>query len=105
MTAWKNITELTFTYQKFKMALEKRVLHAYLFPNGNLATFDFGGSQIPELQGQYSIETHKRILLEARDDCEFKGFGMLPPSFTVTAKEWADYWRNKNMGFDDIQKL
>lgn len=63
------------------MALKKRVQNAYLFENGNLAAFDSAGKQIGELQGAYSIKKHKRILLEAMDDCEFQGFNILPKGF------------------------
>lgn len=88
------------------MELKKRVKSAYLFDNGNLAVFDYVGQQIPELQGTYSIDRHKRILLEAMDDCDFKGFyQLLPPGFISHAKDYADYFRDKNLSWNEIAKL
>lgn len=85
--------------------LIKRVKAAYLFENGSLAAIDTKGKQVPELQGEYSIKKHKRILLEATDDCEFKGFEILPYGFYRSAKSFADYFRNQNMSWDKIQSL
>lgn len=88
------------------MALIKRVKTAYLFPNnGMLVTCDANGQQIGELQGAYSIDTHKRILLEAMDDCEFKGFDILPLGFIKHAKDFANMWRERNMSMEDIENL
>lgn len=87
------------------MALKKRVANAYLFPNGNLAAFNFEGEQIGELQGAYAIDTHKRILLEAMDDCKFLGFNILSSGFIKHAKDYADYFREQNLSFEDIQSL
>lgn len=88
------------------MALIKRVKTAYLFPNnGMLVTIDVNGQQIGELQGAYSIDTHKRILLEAMDNCEFNGFDILPFRFTKHAREWAELWRERNMSMEDIDNL
>ena len=87
------------------MALTKRVTSAFLFPTGNLAVFDCTGAQIPELQGTYSIELHKRITLEATDMCEFHGFHMLPKGFIDTAYDWAEHWIEKNMSWDEIQSI
>ena len=87
------------------MPLEKRVKNVYLFTNGNLATFNYEDEQVPELQGPYSIDIHKRILLEAIDDCEFKGFHVLPIGFISHAKEWSDYFKGKNLSWDEIKQL
>jgi len=87
------------------MTLIKKIKAAYYFPNGNLAVIDNNGNQYGELQGAYSIDKHKRILLEANDDCEFKGFDDIPDSMTNSAKSWANFFREKNMSFEEIQKL
>ena len=87
------------------MALKKRVYASYLFPNGNLGTFDFEGKQIPELQGTYSIETHKRILLEAMDTSNLYGFGILPQEFIKTVNEYANYFRSQNLSWEEIKAL
>ena len=87
------------------MSLEKRVVNAYLFDNGNLAVFDWTGHQVEELQGAYSIDKHKRILLEATDTCRFKGFNILPSGFVSHAKDYADYFRDKNLSWDEIKEL
>lgn len=87
------------------MALKKRVKSAYLFPNGNLGAFNIEGQQIGELQGAYSIDKHKRILLEATDNCDFKGFNILPIGFITHAKDYADYFRQKNISWEDIENL
>lgn len=85
--------------------INKRVKTAYLFDNGNLAVCDEKGEQIPELQGQYSIHTHKRILLEAMDSCEYNGFEILPIGFILAARDWANYFRSKNMSLEEINSL
>lgn len=82
-----------------------RVKTAYLFPEGQLAVFDIAGHQIAELQGMYSIEKHKRILLEALPDCAFKGFHQLPQGFTQSVKGWADLFRKKNLSWEEIENL
>lgn len=87
------------------MALIKRVKDAYLFPNGNLVACDAAGNQISELQDPYSIDKHKRILLEAMDNCEFKGFGILPAGFQTSASLWARYFREQNLSFEEIENL
>lgn len=84
------------------MALKKRIQNAYLFENGNLVIFDSTGSQIGELQGAYSIDKHKRILLEAMDDCKFEGFYILPKGFIKHAED-INHFREKNMSWDDIK--
>lgn len=85
--------------------LIKRVKNTSLFTNGNLAVFDIDGQQIPELQGQYSIEKHKRIMLEALNDCDFEGFHVLPSEFVKTAEDWSEYFRDKNMSYKEIKEL
>ncbi len=87
------------------MPLHKRVKTVFLFDNGNLAVLDIKGQQIGELQSAYSIDTHARILLEATDDCEFKGFEVLPTGFVKHAKDYADYFRGKNMSWEEIKEL
>ena len=80
----------------------KRVKDVYLFPNGNFAVFDLGGSQISELQGPYSVTLHKRILIEAREDCEFKGLHILPPGFIENANTFAKHCNDKGMSWEEI---
>ena len=87
------------------MSLQKRVKSAWLFENGNLAACDIDGQQITELQGAYSIDKHKQILLEATDDCEFHGFHILPEGFIKHSRDYADYFREKNMSMEDIKNL
>ncbi len=87
------------------MALNKRVTSAILLSTGNLAVFDLERQQIPELQGSYSIDTHQRILLEATDDCKFEGFHILPYGFTQHARDFADYFRGKNLSWEEIQEF
>lgn len=87
------------------MPLTKRVKDAFLFPNGNLAVCDAAGEQICELQGMYSIDKHKRILLERLDNCVLHGFEALPEGFYRTANEWAIYFRLKNLSWEEIQEL
>lgn len=86
------------------MPLVKRITTAYLFENGNLVVFDRGGQQVPELQGPYSIEKHKRIILESIDNCELKGFSILPSGFIGHAND-IKYFRDKNISWDEIQEL
>lgn len=83
----------------------KRVKSAFLFDNGNLAACDENGHQIPELQGSYSIEKHQRIVLEATDDCEFKGFNILPFGFRRTVEQYCNYFKERNISWEEIQEL
>lgn len=87
------------------MPLIKRVQSVFLFPDGNLAVFGVDDQQIGELQGQYSIERHQRILLEALDNCSIKGFGILPDGFNKTANDWANYFRKQNLSFEEIEQI
>lgn len=85
--------------------LNKRIKAAYLFENGNLAAIDTDGQQVPELQGAYSIDTHKRIILESTDYCSFTGFEILPSGFLRTVNSYCDYFRSKNMSWEEINEL
>ena len=76
------------------MPLTKRVKSAFLFPNGMLVACGIDDQQIPELNGPYSINKHKRIILESCDDCEFKGFDILPDGFVRLANDIL-YFRKK----------
>lgn len=87
------------------MPLIKRVAAAFLFESGVIAVTDAHGQQIPELQGSYSIEKHKRILLEALPDCELNGFEILPTTFISKATAWANWFRNQNMSYEDIKNI
>lgn len=83
----------------------QRVKNAYLFENGNIAAFDLSGQQIPELQGAYSIHVHQRLLLEATDDCEFKGFEMVPLGWKKTVNSWFEYFKSKDLSWEEINNL
>lgn len=87
------------------MALVKRIASAYLFENGNICCCDIGGNQIPEVQGPYSIDLHKRVILEAVDTCEFKGFQILPFGFLISVNSWADHFCKQNLSWDEINNL
>lgn len=87
------------------MPLIKRVAWVCLFQNGAIAATDMFGEQIPELQGMYSIERHRRILLEALPGCTLQGFEVLPPGFTQSANDWAQYFVGQNMSYEEIQKI
>ncbi len=82
--------------------INKRVKNAYLFDNGNLAALDLSGQQIPELQGAYSIEKHKRIVLESLDDCKFNGFEILPKGFNKHVYDFVNYFRKQEMSWEEI---
>lgn len=83
----------------------KRVANVFLFPTGVLAVCDADGKQIPELQGTYSINKHKRIMLEALPNCEFKGFEILPHGFNQTVLNWYDHFKNQNLSWWQINSL
>ena len=87
------------------MPLIKRVKSVYLFENGNLAVFDRNGEQICELQGLYSLDKHKRIMLEASDDCEFNGFHILPSGFKQTVVLWLTYFADKHLSWEEITSI
>ena len=52
----------------------KRIAVTYKFPNGNVATCDQYGEQMPDYQGVYTIELHNKILRKADYRTEFKGY-------------------------------
>jgi hypothetical protein len=83
--------------------LVKRVQSAYLFDNGNLAASDIRGDQIPELQGPYSIEKHQRIVAEALDTCEFKGFEQVPRHWQTHVYSFANYLRRNNLSWEEMR--
>lgn len=49
-------------------------MQTYLFPNGNVATFDRNGAQIPELQGVYSLQLLEKIKQHADEYTVWNGF-------------------------------
>lgn len=85
------------------MAVIKRVKKVYLFETGNLSVFDETGQRIPELEGPYSIDKHKRILLEAADDLKFEGQHILPFGFIKTAWEWSAHFREKGIAWEEAK--
>lgn len=83
----------------------KKLKAVYLFPNGNIAVFDTSGQQVPELQGEYSLEKHRRILLQADNSTTFEGFEHLPAGFVESAKKWAEYFKKQNLTWEQIESL
>lgn len=83
----------------------KRVADVFLFPTGMLAVCDANGEQIGELQGSYSIDLHKRIKLEALDECKFNGFDILPYGFNTAVCNWLQVFGNQNLSWDEIKSL
>jgi hypothetical protein len=83
----------------------RRAKSVYLFTHGIVATCDYMGEQIPELQGSYSIDLHRRILLEALPDCDFMGFEILPSSFIESVNTWYIYYKDKDLSWDEINNL
>lgn len=53
---------------------KKKVMAAYKFPNGNVASFGYDGKQIPELQGVYSKELHEKIKQRSDSNTQWNGF-------------------------------
>jgi len=86
------------------MTVIKRVKKAYLFETGNLSVFDEAGQHIPELEGTYSIDKHKRIFLEAADGFKFDGQHILPFGFMKTAWEWSVYFREKGIPWEEAKE-
>ncbi len=88
------------------MALVKRIKYAYLFPNigGVINVYDETGSKIPEFTQYYSIDLHRRILLEALDDCDFIGFDILPNGFNIEAQKIIEY-RKQNLSWEEYKEL
>lgn len=50
------------------------VMVTYKFPNGMVCTCDMQGDQVPELQGKYSPELHKKIKYYSNEKTEWNGF-------------------------------
>lgn len=85
--------------------INKRIKSSTLFPTGMIATFNMEGEQIGELQGAYSVELHKRILLEASDNAVIRGFDILPHGFVKHAKDFVEYWKTQDKAWEEIQEL
>lgn len=51
-----------------------KVMAAYRFPNGNVATFGYNDQQVPMLQGTYSKELEDKIRLHSDENTRFIGF-------------------------------
>lgn len=83
----------------------QRVKSAFLFDNGMIAACDLSGQQIPELQGSYSIEGHKRLLLEALDNCEFTGFESVPMGWLRTVNAWFNHFKHQSLSWEEITEL
>ncbi len=88
------------------MPLVKRIRYAYLFQNigGVINVYDDNGDKIPEFTQYYSIELHKRIILEALDNCDFSGFDVLPNGFHSEVKKMIEY-RKQNMSWEEYKEL
>ena len=56
----------------------QKVMAAYRFPNGNVATYDWNGRQIPELQGVYSEELCQKILARSDNRSRLEGITGIP---------------------------
>lgn len=87
------------------MPLIKRAKTVFLFPNGMIACCGQDGEQIAELQGPYSIDLHKRILLESLDDCDIKGFEILPYSFLESVNRWLSNFKGANLSWEEIKAI
>ena len=85
--------------------INKRIKSATLFPNGMIMVFGTDGEQIPELQGAYSLDLHKRILLEAIDNAVIRGFDILPYGFVKHAEDWLEQWNPEGKTWEEIQEL
>ena len=84
-------------------SIKRKLSAVFLFPNGFIAVCGKDGQQVNDLQGEYSVELHKRIMLEADFDTEIKGFHVLPKAFSEIANEFSDYWKPKKMTWDQIK--
>lgn len=76
------------------------IKEALLMANGNLMVSDKNGKQIAELQGQYSFETHKRILLASDENTKITGFEIIPPSFKREIKDFVSFWKAKGWTYE-----
>jgi hypothetical protein len=54
--------------------MKKLATNSFLFPNGMVATTDQNGEQIPELQGEYSIDLHLKIIKRSSKEAILHGF-------------------------------
>lgn len=72
----------------------KDVGAVFLFDNGMVATCNIEGEQIPELQGSYSIELHKKIFLRATTNCEWKGFEIIPVGWIESINNWYKFFKD-----------
>lgn len=81
--------------------MSTRIKEALLMSNGNLMVTDYEGKQISELQGTYSIETHKRIMLLADNETKFVGFNIIPESFSHVVNEFVLFWNKKGWSYQN----
>lgn len=87
------------------MPLIKRIKYAYLFlnQNGIVNVYDEAGQKIPEFTQYYSIDLHRRIVLEALDDCGFSGFDALPNGFHTEVQKMIEY-RKQNLSWQEYKE-
>lgn len=50
------------------------VTSVYRFPNGNVCVFNKEGNQVPDLQGKYNAELHKKIRYYSNEVTNWQGF-------------------------------
>lgn len=82
------------------MPLTKHIKYAYLLPGGIINCYDANGNLLKEFTQFYSLLLHKRIILEATDNCEYIGFDILPNGFNVEACRIIEY-RSRNLSWDE----
>lgn len=79
-----------------------QVHYAFLQASGKLTVLDANRQPIPYFSGYYSIQQHKRILLEAAPTCQFLNFDLLPRGFTNTCMDFATYYREQKLTWEQI---
>ena len=60
------------------MAKKQSIIKSsYLFPNWMIVTYGHGGDQLPDYQGKYTEDLHRKILERADSKTEMHGFPKL----------------------------
>lgn len=86
-----------------KQDAKTRVSVTWKFGNGMVSTCDENGQQIPDLQGKYTHDLHRKITEASDDSTEWKGFGPLKETegeFIVELEDevWLDNVENGDPG-------
>jgi hypothetical protein len=83
----------------------KKLKKVQLLPDQTIVAFDHDGNPIHELQGKYSVTLHKRVLFESTSDTIIEGFEIIPEEHHEWLNGWANFYKQLNMKWEEINNL